>query len=451
MPTTMWTPKVQFNLLPQFDFPHLRLFLIPFLLLCLPALAQNLSNKEKKIITTIERNNLDALKFLEEVINMNSGTMNPDGVRAVGQVFSDQFDAIGFDTRWIDMPSEMQRAGHLFAETTGSKGKKLLLIGHIDTVFEADSPFQKFEMINDSLAHAPGGNDMKGGDVIVLYALKALHENGLLKDHQIIVAFTGDEEATGKPLSISRKDLIDAAKRSDIALGFETSTGFNNATIARRGASGWKVEVTGKRAHSSGVFNENVGAGAIFEMSRILHEFYEKVRGETYLTFNPGVILGGTFVNLDETNSTGDAFGKSNVVAQTAVVKGGLRFISEEQKENARAKMREIVANNLPQTSAEITFIDSYPAMGPTEGNKALLQVLNQVSLDLEQGGVEGYDPEKRGAADVSFVAEHVDCLDGLGTMGTGAHTPQETVNLKTFQALTERTAILIYRLLNAN
>ncbi|PQB06050.1 peptidase M20 [Aureitalea marina] len=425
--------------------------MIPFLLLCLPALAQNLSNKEKKIITTIERNNLDALKFLEEVINMNSGTMNPDGVRAVGQVFSDQFDAIGFDTRWIDMPSEMQRAGHLFAETTGSKGKKLLLIGHIDTVFEADSPFQKFEMINDSLAHAPGGNDMKGGDVIVLYALKALHENGLLKDHQIIVAFTGDEEATGKPLSISRKDLIDAAKRSDIALGFETSTGFNNATIARRGASGWKVEVTGKRAHSSGVFNENVGAGAIFEMSRILHEFYEKVRGETYLTFNPGVILGGTFVNLDETNSTGDAFGKSNVVAQTAVVKGGLRFISEEQKENARAKMREIVANNLPQTSAEITFIDSYPAMGPTEGNKALLQVLNQVSLDLEQGGVEGYDPEKRGAADVSFVAEHVDCLDGLGTMGTGAHTPQETVNLKTFQALTERTAILIYRLLNAN
>ena len=412
---------------------------------------QNIDRKEKRLLATIEANNDQALDFLEKVINMNSGTMNADGVKAVGMVFADEFDKIGFETRWVDMPEEMQRGGHLFAETQGKSGKKLLLIGHIDTVFEEDSPFQKFEMINDSLAHAPGGNDMKGGDVIVLYALKALHENGLLKDHQVIVAFTGDEESTGKPLSISRKDLIEAAKRSDIALGFETSTGFNNATVARRGASGWKVEVTGKRAHSSGVFRENIGAGAIFEMSRILHRFYEEVRGETYLTFNPGVILGGTFVNLDDMNSKGDAFGKTNVVAQTAVVKGGLRFISEEQKERARAKMREIVADNLPQTSAEITFTDSYPAMGPTEGNYALLETLNQVSLDLGQGGVKGYDPGRRGAADVSFVAEYVDCLDGLGTMGSGAHTPQETVNLKTFEALTKRTAVLIYRLLNAN
>ena len=450
MPTTKRALNARFSLLPHSRFLHF-LLLSFALLLVFPVHAQNLSRKEKKIISTIDENNAEALQFLEKVINMNSGTMNPDGVKAVGDVFRSEFDQIGFSTRWVDMPQEMQRAGHLFAETSGTKGKKLLLIGHIDTVFEEDSPFQKFKMINDSIAHAPGGNDMKGGDVIVLFALKALHENGLLDDHQVIVAFTGDEESTGKPLSISRKDLIDAAKRSDIALGFETSTGFNNATVARRGASGWKVEVTGKRAHSSGVFNENVGAGAIFEMSRILHEFYEKVRGETYLTFNPGVILGGTFVNLDDMKSTGDAFGKTNVVAQTAVVKGGLRFISEEQKENARAKMREIVANNLPQTSAEISFIDSYPAMGPTEGNKALLEKLNQVSLDLGPGGVEGYDPGKRGAADVSFVAEYVDCLDGLGTMGTGAHTPQETVNLKTFQALTERTAILIYRLLNAN
>ena len=329
------------------------------------------------------------------------------------------------------------------------KGKKLLLIGHLDTVFEEDSDFQEFTMVNDSIAHAPGGNDMKGGNVIMLYALKALSDNGLLENAQIIAAYTGDEESAGRPLNISRKDLIDAAKRSDVALGFETSTGLNNATVARRGSSGWKVQVTGKRAHSSAIFNERVGAGAIFEMSRILNEFYTTVKGEEYLTFNPGVLFGGTTLTLEETLSKGAAFGKSNVVAQSAYVSGGLRFISEEQKANARKKMEEIVSNNLPHTSAKISFTDSYPAMGPTEGNHRLLKVLNDVSKDLNQGGVEAYDPGKRGAADVSFVAEYVDCLDGLGTMGNYAHTPQETVNLNTIEDLTKRTAILIYRLIN--
>ena len=424
-----------------------------FIYLLNPAaiLSQKISTTELKIIKTIETNNEEAINFLEKIVNINSGTMNHKGVKQVGMVFRDAFDEIDFQTNWIDL-SEVNRSGHLFVETKKNQnttGKKLLLIGHLDTVFEEDSPFQEFEKINDSIAIAPGGNDMKGGNVVILYALKALVENNLLNNSQIIVAFTGDEESTGKPLSISRKDLINAAKRSDVALGFETSTGFDNASIARRGASGWQVEVTGKRAHSSGIFNEKVGAGAIFELSRILNEFYNKVKGEKYLTFNPGVIIGGTQVSLEAALSKGNAFGKSNVVSQKAIVTGGLRFISEEQKQNARRKMREIVANNLPQTSAIITFTDSYPAMFPTEGNKELLVKLNQVSLDLNQSGVKAYDPSKRGAADVSFVAEYVDGLDGLGVMGTGAHTPKETVNLKTIEALTKRTAILIYRLIN--
>ncbi len=422
---------------------------ILFLLICAPLPAQKLSRVEKKLVKTIEANNLEAIDFLEKVVNINSGTLNTAGVREVGMVFKNAFENINFNTQWIEMPEEMNRGGHLFAETQGKKGKKLLLIGHLDTVFEENSPFQEFTQVNDSTAHAPGGNDMKGGDVIVLYALKALHANGLLNDAQIIVAFTGDEESTGKPLDISRKDLIEAAKRSDIALGFETSTGFNYATVARRGASGWEVKVEGKRAHSSGIFNDRVGAGAVFEISRILNSFYEEVRGEEYLTFNPGILMGGTFVEFDETTGKGEVFGKSNVVSQTAMVKGGLRFISEEQKEDARNKMREIVEKNLPHTSATISFTDSYPAMEPSEGNKMLLTELNQVSLDLGQGEVKAYDPGKRGAADTSFVAKYVDCLDGLGTMGSGAHTPQETVNLNTIEALTKRTAVLIYRLIN--
>ena len=409
--------------------------------------AQKLNRTERKIVEKVKNFDNASLLFLEKVVNINSGTLNQNGVKEVGDLFDTAFQEIGFQTEWINMPAEMNRAGHLFASINGDKGKKLLLIGHLDTVFEENSPFQTFERINDSIAYGPGANDMKGGDVVVLYALKALADLNLLKRASITVAFTGDEESTGKPLSISRRALIEAGKKADIALGFENATGFDNATIARRGASGWSVEVKGIRAHSSGVFNERIGAGAIFEMSRILNEFYTEVRGEEYLTFNHGTLLGGTFIDYDKQTSSGEVFGKTNVVAQTAIVNGGLRFISEEQKENARAKMRTIVSQNLPQTSASINFIDSYPAMGPTEGNQAVLEILSEVSQDLGFGPVTGYDPSKRGAADISFVADYVDGLDGLGTMGNYAHTPQETVNLKTMNALIQRAAILIYRL----
>ena len=429
-------------------FVHKSLSLILLILFVSTSLrSQKLSRTERKIVEKVKSLDQESISFLEKVVNINSGTLNKKGVKEVGEVFSTAFNEIGFETKWIDMPEEMNRAGHLFASVDGDKGKKLLLIGHLDTVFEENSPFQTFERFNDSMAYGPGANDMKGGDVIVLYALKALADLNLLKKANITVAFTGDEESTGKPLSISRKSLIEAGKKADIALGFETATNFENATIARRGASSWRVETKGKRAHSSGVFNESVGAGAIFEMSRILNAFYEEVRGKEYLTFNPGTLLGGTFVEYDKQTSSGEVFGKTNVVAQKAVVNGGLRFISEEQKKNARAKMRAIVSQNLPQTSASISFTDSYPAMGPTAGNQAVLEILSDVSQDLGFGPVTGYDPSRRGAADISFVADYIDGLDGLGTMGNGAHTPQETVNLKTMNALIQRSAVLIYRL----
>jgi glutamate carboxypeptidase len=411
--------------------------------------AQKLSSAEQKIVTSVEQNNKSAVGFLEKVVNINSGTLNLSGVKNVGMEFKSEFENLGLKTQWIDMPTEMNRAGHLVAERSGNKGKKLLLIGHLDTVFEADHPLQKFKMLNDSIAEAPGGNDMKGGDVILLFALKALHENGLLNDSQINIVFTGDEESAGRPLSTSRKHLIDAAKKSDIGLNFETSTGFDYATVARRGASGWELETTGKRAHSSGVFTENTGAGAVYEQSRILHEFYQQLGNEKYLTFNPGLAAGGSEISVDEKTGVTTVSGKSNVVAEKMIVKGDLRFISEEQKANARTKMKEIVGANLPQTSATILFSDGYPAMGPTEGNYKLLEKLNKVSFDLGQGIVKAYDPGKRGAADISFVADYVDCLDGLGAMGSGAHSNYETVNLSTFEALTKRTAVLIYRLLN--
>ncbi len=417
-----------------------------FLLFNCAITAQTLSPAEENMVDYIRANEKALIDLIEETVNMNSGTLNLSGVKELGMLYKAELDALGFETRWITMPDSLNRAGHLFAEIKGGNGKTLLLIGHLDTVFEEDHEFQKFTK-NDSIATGPAANDMKGGNAMIIYALRALHAAGELKNKNIIVAFTGDEEKPGSPLSVSRKDLVEAGKKSDIALGFETASGMHHATVARRGSSGWQLEVNGKQSHSSGIFSENVGAGAVFEAARILNSFYIDVKGEELLSFNPGVILGGTQVDYDPGLAKGTAYGKTNVVASELVVHGGLRFISEEQKENARNKMREITRNNLPHTSATITFSDSYPAMKPTDGNMALLKVLDEVSKDLGLGIVEAYDPGRRGAADISFIAEYVDGLDGLGVMGGGAHSPSETINLRTIIPLTERATLLIHRL----
>ncbi|MFZ1806593.1 MAG: M20/M25/M40 family metallo-hydrolase [Cyclobacteriaceae bacterium] len=407
--------------------------------------AQKLSKAEKKVIAIVDQQSNDAIAFLEKIVNINSGTNNLEGVREVGMVFKEELDAMGFESKWIDMPKEMKRAGHLMSELKGVKGKKLLLLGHIDTVFEPQGEGTGF-VRKDTLAYGPGTSDMKGGDMVMLFALKALHEAKLLDNSQIIVLYTGDEEAAGKPISISRGDMFAAADRSDIALSFEGSTGFDFATVARRGSSSWRLTVTGKQAHSSRIFTEPVGAGAIYESARILHRFYNELRDPS-LTYSPGMIAGGTTVTKNENGYEATASGKQNIVPNTVIVNGDLRFLSEEQKEMTREKMRVIVNDNLPGTSAEIEFIDSYPSMSPKQGNMDVLKVYDQVSKDLGMGEVKPYDPGKRGGGDIAFIADRIPALDGLGAMGGGAHAPEEFVNLNTLDEQIKRAALLIYRL----
>jgi len=407
---------------------------------------QQLSKEEKKLIERIDKNYQETLALLEEVININSGSLNLEGVREVGRVFEREFQKIGFQTEWVDVPAEVKRAGHFVATRKGTKGKKLFLIGHLDTVFEKDMPFTPFTWLNDSTATGQGANDMKGGDVLVLASLKAMHELGLLEDRTITVYFNGDEESTGNG-TLSRADFITRAKTHDLALAYETAQGFSGATVARRGASGWTLKTSGKQGHSSGVFGQNAGYGAIYEAARILDEFREALAGEKYLTFNPGQIVGGSDVNINSSTGAGSSLGKTNIVARETIVTGDLRFLGEAQKEAARAKMREIVANNLHQTDAEITFSDGIPSMEPTPGNYALAEVLSQVSQDLGYGPVKPGDPGSRGAGDISFVSSFIDSLDGLGASGSGAHAPGETIHMKQFPALIKRNAILLYRL----
>jgi glutamate carboxypeptidase len=303
-------------------------------------------------------------------------------------------------------------------------------------------------LLSQAEAKGPGTTDMKGGDVVMIYALRALAAAGALDALQITVVMTGDEEKSGRPLSLAREVLIEAAERADVAIGFEDGdSNPETAVIARRGSSGWLLEVSGVRAHSSQIFTEAVGAGAIYEASRILTGFYAELATEQDLTFSPGAILGGTEVDFDREQARGEAFGKSNVVAQQAVVSGDLRALSPEQLERARSKMESVVEKSLPLTEATLTFFDGYPPLAPTDGNRRLLAIYDEVSRDLGLGEVRAVDPRKAGAADVSFTAGWVTMvLDGLGLMGRGGHTVDEVADLTTLPTQTKRAAVLLHR-----
>jgi glutamate carboxypeptidase len=413
--------------------------------------AAQLDATEQAIVRWSEDNAEAAIALIEQQVNINSGTMNHAGVREVAELLEPELAALGLETEWLDM-SAVNRSGHLFGRlnTEREGGTKILMIGHLDTVYELTDTFQAFER-DGRYATGPGVSDMKSGNAIMVYALKALQAVGALEDMQVVVAYTGDEEQPGRPLATSRGALIVAGQWADVSMGFENGIRGNDeteyATTSRRGFSAWQLMVTGEQSHSSQIFSERIGAGAIFEASRILNEFYEEVRGEEYLTFNAGLILGGTDIDVDAETTQGSAFGKLNVVPRQAVVLGEIRTISNEQYERAQAAMHAVVARHRPQTNAALSFDTGYPAMSPTEGNERLRVQLSQINEELGRGAMPAVDPLARGAADVAFVAPYTDGLAGMGPAARGGHTPTERLDLESIPAAIQRAAILMYRL----
>ena len=424
----------------------------PALFMSAPAAAA-LSRAEQVMIRTVDAEQQRTTDFLARMVNQNSGTMNLAGVEAVRRMVEPEFAALGFQTEWIDM-KDAARAGHLVARHTGSKrGKRLLLIAHLDTVFEPDSPFQRWQ-VEGTRAHGPGAGDDKGGIAVIVAALRAMQSAGTLRQANITVFLTGDEEDAGPPLTISRRDLIAEGKKADAALDFEDlaiDDGPNGpvemGSIARRSAGSWTLTVTGRSAHSAGVGAGNYGA--IYELARIIDQFRRELPEER-LTYNVGLVGGGQSAVLDAGRIRLEGTGKTNIIAATAVARGDLRAISLEQIERTRQKMRAIVAQSLTGAKAEISFDeDSYPPMPLTDGNRALLARLNGVNRDMGLLEMGELDPSKRGAGDISFVAADVDGLVGLGPSSDGSHTDKEVVDLPSIPKQAKRAAILMSRLAN--
>ncbi len=423
--------------------------IIALFLICTSSLVfaddTSLTPIEKSIIENINQHNDEALTFLETLVNINSSTDNIAGINKVGETVQKEFEKLGFKATWEYPPAEMKRAGTLILKRQGSQGKHLLLIAHLDTVFSENSSFQEFSR-EGNLAIGPGVADDKGGIVLILYALKALHVQNALENTSITIALIGDEENSGKPTSISRIPLFKAAQHADIALDFEPSSGIETATISRRGTTNWTITSTGSEAHSSTLFRKGAGYGAIFELSRFLNETRETLSEQANLTFNPGVIVGGTEASIETGNATG--YGKDNVVSKIAYAKGDMRFLSAEQQEWIKKTTIDISKKSSPGTSSTITFEEAIPAMPPTSANQKLLETYSEISVELGYPAVTAVPPNQRGAADISHIAPFVPAnLAGLGPVGNYTHTEKERVDIKSLGINTERAAILIYRL----
>ncbi len=411
--------------------------------------AAKLSATETKMAASVDAEYERTVALLERLVNQNSGSMNFEGVIAVSKMMRAELEPLGFTVEWKPMAAA-HRAGHLIATRKGKAGtKRLLLIAHLDTVFEKDSPFQKFVRSGED-AQGPGAGDDKGGLVVIVSALRAMKAAGTLQGANIEIHMTGDEEDSGDPIDVARADLIAAGKRSDVALDFEglvVDDGKDMGSIARRSSNSWTLTATGKSGHSSGIFSASSGEGAIYELVRIIARFRAELP-EPNLTFNVGLIAGGQEAALDADGIRATAKGKTNIIPGIAVARGDFRTLSDEQTARVKTKMAAIVAAHAPVTGAEIRFEPgSYPAMAPTEGNRALLVWLNTVNADLGLPEMAALDPLKRGAGDISFVAKDVAGLAGLGTDSSGDHAPGETVNLDSIRRQAKRAAILMTRL----
>jgi len=441
-------------MIPRFCGRQLSVFLLSFLvvsgvsgmLLDQRALAAEsgeppLSNTELQVLEWIENQETNMVSLLRTITNTNSGSFNKQGMDQLASIFAGELSSLGFSTNKlpggiIEMPScpnsnlIFDVADHLLATRAGS-GARLLLMGHMDTVFPSDSPFQEFSLDN-GLIRGPGVFDMKGGLVVMLYALKALEEFGLLDEKTVSVLLNSDEEVG----SLSSRQYIEQqARQHDYGLVFEGSVN-NNQIRQRKGLGQARFVVHGRASHAGAAHQD--GRSAIRELAYKIIDMEEMTNYETGLTVNVGLVSGGE---------------ARNMVAPCAEAYVDLRYPLPQQGIAARQQFEDIAANHhsVPADSTDVSteiWVNLHrPPKIPTPASDQLLYrtvaigalLGEQISVADSGGGTDGSLSQAAG----------LPTLDSLGLIGSGGHSQREQVDLNSFVQTTKRAAILIHRLLN--
>ena len=360
------------------------------------------------------------LESLIRYVNQPSGSHDAADVAKVAEMFAEDFRSLGFNVELI--PGKA--CGPVLKATIGTGSRQLMLMGHMDTVFPREV-YVPFKEIGDGKALGSGSIDMKGGDVVMLYALQKALPRLDPGQVRICVVLNPDEE-TGS--SESHDVILETAKASFAALSFEPCAGDYRLTCARKGVTSVCIACTGIPGHSGSQYKNC--ASAIQALCAHVTALYSLRDDDRDISFNAGVIRGGT---------------AENVVAPAAEANCEFRYYNEQYKPGLVQKIREICAvERVPGVRTTVTFGASHPAIDLNEKSQRLLDLALEIS---EEQGQKRYHEKTGGAGDIAIAGQAgIGVLDGLGLAGTGMHTADECVDLTSLPRQIDFAAEMIVR-----
>ena len=360
------------------------------------------------------------LADLQRLVDIDCGSYTPAGVNEVGRWVASFLTDLGaeVDTR----PDPAGRLGDTIVATfTGRKGgPRVLLIGHMDTVFDPGTAAERPFRIEDGVAYGPGVTDMKSGLLAGLYALKAIiGERGGLPFGRLVFIANPDEEI-GSPTSTPHIRAL--AAETDVALVLECARANGDIVSARKGILDLRIVVHGRAAHA-GVEPEK-GRSAILEAARIVRELHDLNGRWPGVTVNVGLIAGGT---------------RPNVVAERCSLEVDVRATAREALETAEAEIRRIAeTTELPDTTIEFEPMARWWPMEKLERSGRLVEHAQAVAQTL---GFEVADASTGGASDANSTSGMgIPSLDGLGPIGGNDHAPAEYLDV---DSIVPRTTLL--------
>jgi glutamate carboxypeptidase len=366
----------------------------------------------------------EQVEFLARLVNQDSGTHDRDDVNRVGAVLAEKLVGLGFAVTPVP---QREFGDHLLAEKPGTGPKRLLFVGHFDTVFPAGTARQRPFRIADGRAYGPGVYDMKGGLAVLLYALRAHREAGTRAwaETHVAIVFNSDEER----LSLTSRPLIEAQARRAHAVGIlEPARPGGEYVMARKGAGTFTLEVEGKTSHAG--LQPELGASAIHDLARKIADLSALTDFETGTTINVGVVRGGE---------------RPNVVADRAYAEIDLRVWTPEEATRMTAVIRAIAeVVRVPGTRARLTGGVQFPPWPPgLPGTTRLLELMRAAGRDI---GLDVQAIRTGGGSDGNHTAHVAPTIDGLGPQGSRAHSEEEFIELPTLLERTKMVALFLDR-----
>lgn len=366
--------------------------------------------------TFLENKLEEMLQLIKQLVNIDSGSYDKEGVDRVGSILKEKYENLDF---LVEVKEEQKYGNHLVIKHKDATDPRIILVAHMDTVFPKGTVAKRPFRIEGSRAYGPGVVDMKSSQVELLYALMALQHAGSKAYENVHLVLNGDEEI-GSPTS--RAIIEEASVGKDYALVMEPARKDGSLVSARRGGGRFTLIVKGKAAHA-GIEPEK-GRSAIEELAHKIIQLHELTDHEKGISVNVGLIEGGSAVNT---------------VSPEAIAHVDIRISQMEQAAMLEEKIKEICSVcDVPGTQITVKGKISRPPMTKTLQTEELLEVIQDVGKEI---GLDVSDTATGGGGDASFTsANGVPTVDGLGPVGGNAHSENEYVEIPT---ITERTLLL--------